>query len=725
MAVKIKLVIAESVAAPELQVTAGNILSAGTNLSASIDGAEVAVDVCEVELFADYAINTGLFIPAGADSLTTSDNKLFYCGVDENILPLIPYGTKIEYYEDDDIIGVFYLESVTRVAKQAFRLDLMSGLGLLENKVHRGGVYNGTTLADMLAEIIDTTFPYTVDPAIASWPCFGWLPYETARENLHRVLMAMGVNIFKANGSPYFSLLDDSSPIVISDDNVYIDGKVNYGSPATSVAVTEHQWLEAGGESEVLFDNSDGAGYATSVEVSFSEPYYNLTTTGTLVIDSSGANYAIVTGVGELIGTPYTHVQKIITKSTNPGNVKNREVSVADVGLVNPLNSNNVCQRLLDYYSAAQTVSGKMILGTPRPGSAITVTDAFGDLKTGIIKDMDITSSATVAASFEAVTDYTPAHMGNEFEASVLIDTSGTYTIPDGVTHIRAVLIGGGDGGQGGADGEDGKGIDDMTHTVTSYQNIYYYDGNEPDAGKGGAGGTAGTGGKILIVDQDVTPGEVLTISVGVGGAGGLANGYAGGTGTATTVSSISLGTKSTADPEAASIDYGWKNLITGKTYGQKGIDGMNGGDGGKSEQPGEASNVPGAPAGANVWDWAGFAITASTKGGGGGGSGYNKSGMPGGPGRISYDHYADGGSGGAGTSFSQNQGPHTEADEYGKGGDGGYGGGGGGNGGGVDARSTTQSGFGSVSISGGIAGAGGYGSPGADGGNGAVIILY
>ena len=717
------LIIDASIAAPQLTITNANILSVSTPLSSSIDGAEVAVDTSEAVVYADYNVNIGLFIPLGSDSLTDDNGDLFYCGVDDQILPLIPYGTKVTYYEDTMLIGVFYIDSVVRVAKQAYQLNLMSGLGLLETKVHKGNVYNGIELEDLLTEIIDSEFAWSIEAQISDWPVYGWLPYDTARTNLHRVLMAMGVNIIKdSSGNPRFALLDASNPTAVSDDEVYMSGSVSYGSPATQVNVTEHQYIEGGGEKVILFDNADGSGLATNTEIIFSEPMYNLEVNG-LTLGNNSANYAIVSGVGTLKGIPYTHIQKVITKTASPGSVKNREVSVTDVGLINPLNSNNVAQRLMDYYSAAQRINGQMILGTPRPGSAITVTDAFGDSKTGIISDMDITSSAVVAASFAVVTDYTPSHMGNEFSASKEITSSGTWTIPDGVTHIRVVLIGGGDGGQGGEDGEDGKGESDMSHQTTLYQDVWYYDGDEPDAGKGGAGGVAGTGGKILVVDQDVTPGEVLTISVGVGGAGGLANGYAGGTGTATTVSSTSLGALTSAD--GVSIDYGWKNLITGKTYGQRGIDGMDGADGGKSEQPGGASNVPGAPAGANVWDWAGFAITAGTKGGGGGGSGYNKSGMRGDSGHISYDQYANGGSGGAGASFSQNQGPHTEADEYGKGGDGGYGGGGGGNGGGVDARSTQQSGFGSVSISGGSAGAGGYGSPGADGGNGAVFILF
>lgn len=731
------LIIAESVAAPELTIQDANLLSLTAPLSSSIDGSEVAVDTCEAVVLADYAVNTGLFIPAGADSLTTSDNKLLYVGVDEQILPQIPYGTRVEYYEGSSIIGVFYLENVTRVTKQTYQLDLMSGLGLLENKVHRGNVYNNITLSDLLTDIIGNTFTYTVDPAIASWPCFGWLPYDTARENLHRVLMAMGVNIFKnADGNPRFSVLDDSNPISVSDDDVYINGKVSYGSPATQVSVTEHQYLEAGGERVILFDNTDGGGAVQGAEVVFDSPAYDLQWTGQ-TLDDAGANYAVVSGIGVLTGIPYTHIQKIVTKNASPGSVKNREVSVTDDGLINPLNSNNVAQRLMDYYSAAQTVNGKMILGTPRPGSAITVTDAFGDPKTGIVKSMDITSSATVAATFEAVTDYTPDHMGNQFEQQVTVTESGTWTVPAGVTHIRMVLIGGGDGGQGGTSGTDGKGALDMqTQLGDSRQSSFYPDTAEP--GKGGEAGAAGQGGSIFDGDYDVTPGETITISIGAGGAGGYVGGGAGSAGSPTTASSASIGSISSAD--GLPSEYGYKNLLSGIVYGQAGIDGEAGGDGGATTisdesgadggegYPGSSiASAEGGPGGPGGWGHGGNMdgyFFARASGGGGGGAAHNSPGESGGRGLVitappAPSNAVSGGRGGDGADAEA-----PALSTPGKGGDGGHGGGGGGNGGGWTITGGGLSAL-MIAASGGAEGKGGTGTAGADGGDGVAIILY
>jgi hypothetical protein len=76
--------------------------------------------------------------------------------------------------------------------------------------------------------------------------------------------------------------------------------------------------------------------------------------------------------------------------------------------------------------------------------------------------------------------------------------TSGTFTVPAGITHILVEMWGAGGGGGGG-----GAGV---------AVGPYFFEG--------AAGGGAGGGGYTLAVIS-VTPGSVYTISVGAGGAGG------------------------------------------------------------------------------------------------------------------------------------------------------------------------------------------------------------
>lgn len=80
----------------------------------------------------------------------------------------------------------------------------------------------------------------------------------------------------------------------------------------------------------------------------------------------------------------------------------------------------------------------------------------------------------------------------------VVVTSSGTVAMPAGVTNVRYVLVGGGNGGTAGTDGtwsEDG------------------------------APGPGGAGGKILVVDAVINSGQSIDVSIGAGGAEGQPGG--------------------------------------------------------------------------------------------------------------------------------------------------------------------------------------------------------
>jgi len=132
---------------------------------------------------------------------------------------------------------------------------------------------------------------------------------------------------------------------------------------------------------------------------------------------------------------------------------------------------------------------------------------------------------------------------------------SGNWTVPVGVTQIKATIVGA--GGGGGAptidDGDDGG--DTVFNGVTAsggnggheaYQAGNGLSGHASHdglvAGNGGMGaverlgdvrysGTDGGGGKIKIEIMAVSPGSLLAYSIGSGGAGGNNGSYTGGNG--------------------------------------------------------------------------------------------------------------------------------------------------------------------------------------------------
>ena len=705
-------------------VTAEDLISISTSLSSSIDGGEIAVDTLSA-----IVLNT----ESGPNWAQ------------------LPHGTQVDYREGVDLIGRFYVTGVIRVAKKQFQLKCVSALGLLDEINHAGGIYGGATVAQILAEIIGSAFPYTVDPDVAGYMVGGWLPYDTARANLHRLLLALGINLLKnAAGNPHFGLLDTEHSISVSDDDVYMGGEVGQFQPATSVAITERQYLRLPDvERTTLYDSTDGSTGESASMVVFEAPHFDLLASPGLSIIEAGDNYARVQGVGVLTGIPYTTVERVIRLENEVQSQASKEISVTDDGLINPYNSARVAKRLLDYYSSARTIQGRLRLRPEsgiRPGKSLALTDAFGEPARAMLSKMNMTASATVAANIEAVVGYQDGQSGNTYTDRVMLTTGQTWTAPTG--HLRIIMIGGGQGGQGGYRGENGAGgREDPVYGSVSHP-MYHIESSvearivecyREDLTTGGAGGEAGAGGasgNVLTLDVDVLPGEELTFVIGTGGAGGAVNGGLGQLGTPTTVSSETIGSKSTADGAPSNLGV-WDPLGTGDTYAAPGKSGTRGGDGGASTttQPrgwDGGDGAPGSDVGSNTGGAGGNGDTkanteqgsdAGASGGGGGGAALGGNGAAGtagvclgGAGSLNYT--ATGGSGGAGANAQA-----AGSANYGCGGQGGNGGGGGGNAGGCYVYGTSAL-AGSTLIPG-APGPGGSGSAGGQGGDGCVIILW
>lgn len=725
MSVNTKLVI--DPAGTPVTVNADLLMSLSATMSASVDGGEIAVDTLTAVV------------------LDTTSSPAWN---------LLDHGTVVQYWEGTDLIGTFYLSSVYRVAKNQYELKCTSALGLLEDISHAGGVYGGVTVLDVLDEIIGSTFAYTVSSTVSSWTVGGWLPYDTARANLHRLLLAMGINLLRdSSGGIVFGLLSTASPISIPDNEIYIGGEVGQVTPATSVAVTEHQYLRLPAERETLYDSSDGSAGQNVVTVKYSGPYYDVFASTGLTIIESGDNYARVQGVGVLTGVPYTHTERIVkVESQNPGPTL-RELTVTDDGLINPYNSARVAQRLLDYHETARRLQGKLVIpsgSTVRPGKYLSMSDAFGDPVGAILSQMNIKASATVAADIQAVTGYQEGESGNTYTGSQLITEDTVWEAPQG--HLRIILIGGGQGGQGGYNGEPGAGgAEDPiygsianpmyhlneTNSLGDITAAYdYYRSDLTSGGKGGKEGRGGASGNVLVLDVDVTPGEELTFHVGAGGAAGTANGGIGGLGGASTVSSETIGSRSSAEGSPSNLGV-WDVLGTGDLLAAPGADGTPGADGGASTatQPrgwdggdgtdgGDVGTATGGAGGTGasasnpVQD-----TSAAASGGGGGGAAVGHNGGSGGNGSVAggisvLPYAVTGGNGGNGANADA-----PSSATYGCGGNGGNGGGGGGNAGGGNVQG--QAAAGDSTMTPGTPGTGGSGSAGSAGGAGCILVLW
>lgn len=699
-----------------------------------------------------------LYAPKGKSGYMGRDGKLYLVKkseTGETYLRKLPSGTPVWLKVSGAVFAKGYLNQTKRIARDKYNINSISGIGLLDNIVHVGGVYTGQLASAVLASIIGNTFSYTVSPDVAAVQIYNWLPYDTARKNLHTLLFAIGAALRKgADGEYVVTFLgDDSEMVDVPSSRIALQGKTEYTVPADGVEVTEHSYFPLSTDEVVtLFDNSGGAAVDNQLVVfGNNAPAHDITASSNLTIVESGVNYAIVTGVGTLTGKKYTHNTQIIKVGDGNSNIKRVESNT----LVSFANSYAIGQRVLNYYKSAKTIDAKIMLDGEKPGNLLSLIDSFGDPTNAYLSKMDVLVTSVKGAQCKLIAGFQPGAGGNNYTHRDFFSSNGQW-VAQKSGQIRLILIGGGDGGQGGYKGMDGLehgqiwpskryGLWYGTEEDDGYTNerYYYIDGKQPADGSnvGGAGGAAGAKAAFLVIDLQVEAGDVIDLNIGVGGVGGAAQGGLGAAGTPTTATCTRFGTKSSADGSSTAVGY--YDPDTDTTYAVAGTPGTKGGDGGLTDtidlyawRGGDGR--PGGAVGAFKGGIGGSGVTLyrqsdnklllASSGGGGGGAAYGNQGSPGANGRWEYaepdSHWwewvynSDGGNGANASAPPQNT--------YGSGGHGGHGGGGGGNPGGSfyynkyesdDPRYYHLAGGGNKGI-------GGQGSVGGKGGDGCAIIL-
>lgn len=662
------------------------------------------------------------------------------------------YGSVVRYYHDGNLVGKFYLEKIEQVGKWDWKFSCVSDMGMLVSSDHYGGLYTGQKAKDVIADVIGGVVPYTLEESLQNVEIYGWLKKASRRDNLRDVLFAIGAQVVRdANGDAVFQPYEaEPQPYPIQPSTFYKTGSsVNNGTPATQAILTEHAYAaRTTDETETLYDGeivgedliTPKGAKVNGIIVVFDEPHYDLSVSSAQLLEY-GVNYAVLgsAAYGSLTGKKYTHTQRTLVRDGKATGVPN-VVRSSKCTLVNIRNSPSVADRLIAFYGYATKVTVDMTVTTQKPGDFVNFVDPYGRPMYGYIQSLEITMSkvmkakATIICGFVPPVDV-PMYLHHEFFFS-----NATWTVPDGVTSVRVVCIGGGPGGYSGGAGNPGKTgpkrsfSDSVSNAVTYYAEVLW--GYAGEGGKLGPG--AQTGAKVFSTTIHVTPGQQFNIVIGTGGPGAPANSslepVAGSPGGATT-----FGTDVSSD-SGSPVPNGYLEEITGHTYALPGSDGIAGAKGvgfnGDTEHPATAIEI-----GPSV-TWNGTTTNpglqqsnvsqGSYEGGswtdpdGGAWENYRAKGLGGGAAAGVNGGSSEDTNAGAPGGSPAKRAPKTNP---GDGGDGGHGGGGGGG-----AGATEQSRRYSKNVAHNVMpsylkqvsqGAGGNGGPGGDGAPGACFIYY
>lgn len=503
----------------------------------------------------DNGLNVLLFRSSDGKVIELADGQIYAIDVTQSAEPSglinIPDGTPVWYYHEDALVGKFYLQSVKRLARNRYQLHTVSAIGRLDKLYHGGGLFLASTFGEVLRHILasglhgegDPVIDYAIDEDVAALPVSGWLKYASKRNNLYQLIFANGVNIIKnADGSPRFTFIytaaDAAEPI--DDDHVFYGGSVEYTQSYSGVSIMEHTYtaiLDA--EPVILYDNTEGE--PVDQEIWFDQApviVSTLAATEGLTVVSATENSAVITGRGKLTGIPYTHTTHAVSRRNSEA-IEDKTASVTDCTMVNMINSQNLLNRLYAFYCPPDYIMhirNALIYDGYRCGKAYQFKNPHGEVVNALLSSMELNASSFSRAASDFYAGYTPAGQQGLYQhVDILTPTedpetgetvfSGDWTVPEGVTQFKVVLISGGTGGSSGWPGQNGD--DARTYTDVSSTDSIEASWYGAEGGAGGAGGTGGAPGRVRsFVIEDAVPGTVYHWTVGQGGEGGAATGF-------------------------------------------------------------------------------------------------------------------------------------------------------------------------------------------------------
>ena len=406
---------------------------------------------------------------------------LVICGLD--YIDDLPYGTKISIIRDVAVQDVMYLSKVTKIKPNQYKLEMTSFFGILEAEMFYGGYYTGEEFQDVVESIIQTNGldPTTTDHAdvleqitydegVAELPVYGWIKVTSKREALHQVLFSRGISMKRGSGGAItFSIMYDTDPTTISEDDIYENGNVKFLPNVSDVEVEEHTYTDdANIQISVLFENRQATelGKTYIAVYNCDSPVLRNVTVSGLTIVYRNCNAAIVTGVGYISGYPSVHSTTMIKEKIRE--TKGDTQTIRDCTMITLANSAYILDRIKNYYLSAETeVNTSIVRGDQRTGSHVSVINSFGERVSGFITEMKETYSGIVKAACKIVTGYHPIVPEDGYSHSVVLSGSGGWIVPASVylkdePKVKVVLVGGGTGGDSGKAGKSGtKGATD------------------------------------------------------------------------------------------------------------------------------------------------------------------------------------------------------------------------------------------------------------------------
>lgn len=271
----------------------------------------------------------------------------------------------VEAYNDDELLGVFYVEKGNRTGWNNYTLSCTDAVGVLDLDEYAGGLWIAdTALGSILQEVFQGAFEFDIDHAFASAKLRGFIPSGTKRDALRAIAFALGAVVDTA-GTNKIKLfpMPKGAGAEIPAAATYEGGSVDIADKVTEVTVTAY----------VIFDERPGE----------NDEY----------VEFNGVKYRYYTDT--------KHATNPATVATDPPN----KVKFMGNYLVNLGNAQTLADNIMAYYVRRETYRFKHVLDGHTTGDRATATLPWGGTVAGNFTKLTISATGLVVGDVEMVLD--------------------------------------------------------------------------------------------------------------------------------------------------------------------------------------------------------------------------------------------------------------------------------------------------------------------------------
>lgn len=270
----------------------------------------------------------------------------------------------VEAYNDDELLGVFYVEKGTRTGWNNYTLACTDAVGVLGFDEYAGGLWlEDTQLTAILRDVFGYSIEFEIDPAVAG-AMRGYIEPGTKRDALRAIAFAAGA-VVDTSGTHKIRLfpMPTGDGVEIPEAETYVGGAVDIADKVTEVTVTSYK-----------IENARPSG---------DDEY----------IEFNGVKYRYTTET--------KHAYNPDTVAADPPH----KVKFMGNYLVNSGNAQKLANKIMSYYMRRETYRFKHIMGEHKPGDRAVATLPWGDTVPGNIKKVTISATGLVVGDVEMVLD--------------------------------------------------------------------------------------------------------------------------------------------------------------------------------------------------------------------------------------------------------------------------------------------------------------------------------